>query len=438
MEISFDNGRARAPVLELMSARLLPAVQQVRQVLEAGRYSAPEASVNLPGDSEIIAQVAQVVQQVDTVQLRYVFLVGIGGSYLGAKAVYDALFSMRDMVPHTQTRLVCLDTNNPALLASIQQIIATLRTPEEYFVVIASKSGTTTETMANAEVLIELLDTRWPKRAERICVVSDDASPLLAAGQALGMHSLALPKQVGGRYSVFSAVGLLPLMLCGVDCSALVAGAEAMLESGTHQDPTLNPASASAAVRVHEYTNGKVIHDWFVFRGELASLGGWWRQLVGESIGKSVGAVRYGITPTVSIGSNDLHSVGQLYLGGPTDKFITFVTVKSRRATYTVPTARVFPSLVPMVTGVAVEDITEAIVVGTKEACLKRSIPFMTITFEAITPYELGAFMQFAMLETIYVGRLLGVNPFDQPDVEAYKTITKDLLEQKRSHTIQQ
>jgi glucose-6-phosphate isomerase len=246
------------------------------------------------------------------------------------------------------------------------------------------------------------------------------------------MFTLTMPPMVGGRYSVFSAVGLLPLALCGVDCRTLLAGAKAMLDIGTHGEVTLNPAAASAVVRVYEYRMSKTIHDWFVFRGELASLGGWWRQLVGESIGKSVGDTAFGMTPTVSIGSNDLHSVGQLYLGGPRDKFLTFVTVKALGTDYVVPTARVFPHHVKMVTGVRVSTIMEAIVDGTKKACLERAIPFMAISLQDTTPYELGAFMQYAMLETIYMGKILNVNPFDQPDVEAYKTITKQILERQQ------
>jgi glucose-6-phosphate isomerase len=429
MEISFDDGRTRSKQLQLQSGMVLPYVMDVRKVLASNNYFAPEASVNLPGDSDVLKSVEEVLAKVDTSKLRYVFLIGIGGSYLGTKAVYDALFSLRDQTPSTATRLVCIDTNNSALLQTCEALIASLTTPEEYFVVVASKSGGTTETIANAEIILQMLDARFTKRADRVCVIGDAGSALIDAGVELGMHTLTLPPKVGGRYSVFSAVGLLPLALCKVDIGSLLRGAEAMLESGTHVDSSLNPASASALVRAYEYQEGKSIHDWFAFAGELASLGGWWRQLIGESIGKTVGATAYGITPTVSIGSNDLHSVGQLYFGGPKNKYLTFVTIKNAGKNYVVPKARVFPALVEMVRGVSVGEIMNAIVRGTKEACQAKKIPYMSIVLEDISPYELGAFMQFAMLETMYLGRLLGVNPFDQPDVEAYKTITKTILE---------
>lgn len=429
MEISFDNGRTRSKLLQMQSNLVLPQVQTVRTVLKHNNYEAVEASVNVPEDDSILDAVIAVVDTVDSTKLRYVFLIGIGGSYLGTKAVYDALFAARDITPHTAPRLVCVDTTSATLLASCEAIIASLRSPEEYFVVVASKSGGTTETIANAEIILEMFDARWPKRADRVCVIGDEQSTFVAAAKSLGMHALTLPKMVGGRYSVFTAVGLLPLALCRVDVASLLRGAGSTLDSGTHLDSSLNPASASAIVRAYEYQAGNSIHDWFTFSSELASLGAWWRQLIGESIGKMAEDTVCGVTPTVSIGSNDLHSVGQLYFGGPKDKYFTFVTVKKARKDFTVPTKRLFPEQVPMVQGVATTEIMQAIEHGTKEACRKRGLPFMSISLAEISPYELGAFMQFAMLETIYLGRLLGVNPFNQPDVEAYKTITKEILE---------
>lgn len=431
MEISFDDGRTRSKLLQMQSGLVTPSVSTIRRVITENNYQAPEASVNLPGDSAVLESVKELASKVDTTSLRYVFLIGIGGSYLGAKAIYDALYSYRDTVPHTAPKLVCIDTNNPALLQMCQTLIATLGSPAEYFVVIASKSGGTTETLANAEIVLQMLDTHWPKRADRVCVIGDEGSAFVLDATALGMHTLTIAPKVGGRYSVFSAVGLFPLCLCRVDVEGLLAGAQAMLESSTHLDSTLNPASASALVRAYEYQAGKVVHDWFVFDGRLSSLGSWWRQLIGESLGKEGNGKVVGITPTVSIGSNDLHSVGQLYFGGPKDKYLTLVTVRNSNQDFSVPTARVFPKQVEMISGASVGTIMEAIVTGTKGACVKRGVPFMSILLEEVNAYELGAFMQFAMLETMYLGRLLEVNPFDQPDVEAYKTITKEILEKK-------
>jgi len=193
-----------------------------------------------------------------------------------------------------------------------------------------------------------------------------------------------------------------------------------------------NPAIQSAAVLANAMRDGKTINDNFVFNSELESLGKWYRQLMGESVGKEndLGGkkVNTGLTPTVSVGSTDLHSVGQLYLGGPLDKITTFIYSTDTSRALNVPTERTFPAVVEMINGVSTSDIMNAILGGVKIAYNKKQIPFMEVQFEEITPYELGAFMQFKMM---YLGKLLNVNPFDQPNVESYKIETKQLLETK-------
>ena len=154
---------------------------------------------------------------------------------------------------------------------------------------------------------------------------------------------------------------------------------------------------------------------------------------MGESIGKEHDregeVVHTGLTPTVSIGSTDLHSVGQLYLGGPRDKITTFIYSTDAEEKVRVPKKRSFPSVVEMINGKSTHDIMGAILEGAKIAYNKNELPFMEIELEGITPYELGAFMQFKMIEMMYLGILLNVNPFDQPNVESYKVETKQLLE---------
>jgi glucose-6-phosphate isomerase len=431
MEIHFDSVASRRHLITALAPKIAPHITTLRSVAEAGDYNLPESSINLPTDEHLLSQVETLGQSLASAQLRYVFLVGIGGSYLGAKAIYDALYLYRDVAPHTAPRLICVDTTNPTVLEACYQILETITDPQEYAVVIISKSGGTTETIANAEVLLAMLDQRFRKQADRVCVVSDEGSSLLLAAQSLAMHTIAMPRAVGGRYSVFSAVGLVPLQLCGVPIRELHAGAAAMVRTGTHHDVLLNPAAASALARYQTYLDGRSIHDWFAFHSELATVGAWWRQLVGESIGKTTPQAVVGITPTVSIGSNDLHSVGQLYFGGPKDKYLTFIRATQAMVDYQVPSSRIFPASVPDINGHSLHSIMDAIIEGTKAACQDRSVSYMSVTLQAITPRELGAYMQFAMLETMYLGKLLAVNPFDQPDVEAYKVVTKERLRKK-------
>jgi len=422
------NGAATIAALRFDIA---PHIARVSNILDQGGYSAPEASVNLPFDTALHDAVERLVARVKTPELRYVFLVGIGGSNLGAKAVYDALYGARDLAMHQQPRLICIDTINEPLLLAVKQIIGSLSSAEEYIVVSISKSGGTTETIMNTEIILNELSGRLGPAPERLIVISDAGSAFIAATKTWGAHTFGIPPNVGGRYSVFSAAGLVPLALCGVDTRTLTAGAEAVCQISGHSDIAQNRAALCAILAFDAYKDGKNIHDMFVFQAELESLGKWWRQLLAESVGKTTRttpAELVGITPTVSIGSTDLHSVGQLYLGGPNDKLTTFIyTAASQKLA--MPEKRIFPNLVPMVSKKTVTEVMGAILSGTKSAFHNRHRSFLSIELESISPYEIGALMQHKMFETIFIGGLMNVNPFDQPDVELYKVVTKELLE---------
>lgn len=406
----------------------------VRGVAESGTYDAPEASINLSVDSELRAQVKAVVAEKVTPALKYIFVIGIGGSNLGTKAIYDALYGYRDIVPEGRPRLVFVDTTNAVLLRYYTDtILSTLTTADELLLVSISKSGGTTETIANTEILLTAAYARWEHVHERVVIITDEGSAYWHAAEAAHITHLAIPKKVGGRYSVLSAVGLLPLCALGLDIDALHQGAQDIRAYCLHEDRAHNPAAQGAAVMAYQYRNGKTINDTFVFNSELESLGKWYRQLLGESIGKEhdvMGNQVYtGITPSVSVGSTDLHSVGQLYLGGPKDKLTTFVYSTESGNSIPVPTSRVFPTVVEMINGKSTSDIMKAILEGVKIAYNAQSVPFMSVELAGITPYELGAFMQFKMMEMMYLGMLLNVNPFDQPNVESYKLETKRILE---------
>ena len=181
----------------------------------------------------------------------------------------------------------------------------------------------------------------------------------------------------------------------------------------------------SAAILYLLSQQGKNINDNFIFLPQLESMGKWYRQLMGESVGKE----GKGITPTVSIGSTDLHSVGQLYLGGPKDKITTFIYATEELAETTVPEKLIY-GLVPVIKGKKIHSIMNAIVQGTKIAYKNQELPHMEIGFDKIDEEALGEFLQFKMIEMMYLGHLMNVNTFDQPHVELYKVETKKILEE--------
>jgi glucose-6-phosphate isomerase len=417
-------------IIEATSHHLAPYTKQLRQAHSAITYDIPETFINLPFDESIAKEVEDLHQQLTSPSLRYIFLIGIGGSNLGCEAIYQALFSFRDSVPHLSPRLIVLDTISEAAITALQGIFKTISQPEEFATVIVSKSGTTTETLVNAEIILEILEKQCNQPIPKRTVVISDSDTLLSRmATERGIYTLSIPKVVGGRFSVFSTVGLLPLRLCNVNIAELLAGARTAIEQGSHNDVVLNEISQLALVLVDAYKSGHHIHDFFVFNKELETLGKWWRQLVGESCGKKTihSDEIIGITPTVSVGSTDLHSVGQLYLGGSNNKCTIFVSAPDS-AGLSVPMLRVFPEIVPGITGKTTSQIISAILEGTKSSFTERKRPFVHIKLSGISPQTIGFLMQSLMMSTILTAKLLDVNAFDQPDVELYKSQTRELL----------
>jgi glucose-6-phosphate isomerase len=417
--------------VETLGVQLTPYLAMMRRVVEAGGYSAPECSLVVPQDDYMVGAVETLLDKVYTKSLRYVFVIGIGGSNLGTKAIYDAMAQARDMAPHGHPRLLFIETVDATELLVAQSLIKKAEHANELLFVVISKSGSTTETTFNAEVLLATFAERFGRNARRVVVMSETGSPLLLAAREQQMHTLELPPNVGGRYSVFTPVGLFPLALMGFSPRSIKTAAMTMLETCLHPDITLNPAALSALTQYYFYQQGVRVHDTFLFAPALESTGKWYRQLLAESLGKTVvGDDRraIGITPTVSIGSTDLHSVGQLYLGGPKDRLTTFVSVLDNTHDVVVPVDRAWPDIVSMINGRSASLVMGAILAGTKSAYDTNGLPYLDVRLSSCEPEEIAAFMQFKMCEVMMLGYLLHVNPFDQPHVEQYKTVTKQLL----------
>ena len=211
-----------------------------------------------------------------------------------------------------------------------------------------------------------------------------------------------------------------------------MAGAKQAVLDGTSENFSKNQSLISACLTYLHHQHGRSIHNTFLFSPKFEALGKWYRQLMGESIGKD----GKGITPTVSIGSTDLHSVGQLYLGGPKDKTTTFIYTQRSGEDVIVP-QQTHLGLIEMIQGKSISSLMRAIVYGTKRAYKKQKLPYMEIILESISVAEIATFMQFKMVEMMYLGKLFGVNTFDQPHVELYKTETKRILEESLKETME-
>jgi glucose-6-phosphate isomerase len=434
MKCFFDNAQVPKSFFAEHSAAVDSFLRLIRRVRDGGGYDAPESSVNLLDDEEGTSRIKNLAAQ-KTEGIRFVILIGIGGSNLGAEATYRALKTdgTRDMF--------FLEGVDPRAVRDVARVVNACASPAELLVCVISKSGTTLETITNADILLGILRERFGEReAEgRVVVISDEDSVLLNLARSRGIASLPIPAHVGGRYSIFSAAGLFPLIAAGLDTEGLIRGARDERERCLSEDAHQNPALHSALFLTFHYKNGLSIHDTFFFDPSLEKLGAWYRQLLAESIGKRSkdehgSEVRIGITPTTSIGSRDLHSIGQLMLDGPRDKTVTLVRDRAVEPSYSVAENGLLSSLVPNISGRSMEEINTALFIGAQRAFTETNIPFLEVELDGVTAYEIGSFMQWRMIETMLLGRLLGVNPFDQPSVETYKKASREFLETE--HTL--
>lgn len=432
LEFSFENALLPQQSIGENAKKLKAEIEKMIEALSEG-YEDNRASISLPDDRNMLDIVKQAIADGLRLKPEYIIVVGIGGSNLGAIAVQEAVLGRLHNQLTASTRVLYADTVDAD---NIHDIITLVRSVLEkngnILLNVISKSGTTTETISNAQVLTDLLRIYKKDYEKYVRVTSDRDSKLWDIAIRERFNLLEIPAKVGGRYSVFSPAGLFPLGLLGVNIENLLNGAKSMRDICLSSDIKNNPAAMSAVIQYLHYIHGKNIFDLFLFANDFESLGKWYRQLMAESLGKEFDIdgkrVNIGMTPTVSIGSTDLHSMAQLYLGGPYDKFTTFVRIKNNRAFIDVPFVECFSELVSAIQGKSLRDIMDAILEGTEEAFKIGKRPFIEITMPDKSEYSVGQLLQFKMMETIYLGHLLRVNPFDQPNVESYKSETRKIL----------
>ncbi|MCX6732119.1 MAG: hypothetical protein NTV98_01100 [Candidatus Roizmanbacteria bacterium] len=405
---------------------LAPYIDHCKQVVATSDYNALEASLCLSSDKEILAQVDEMIKKKKTNELKYIIVIGIGGSNLGTKALYDSLYGSVDVLtPDRYPKMFFLDTIDPKANTTFLNYFDKYITNEnEFSISIISKSGGTTEPLVNAEILLGHLKKQFPNWKDRCVIITDNNSKMWDEGKRIGIDVLGIPKKVGGRYSILSAVGLFPLAMAGIDIRSLLKGAESM-RSLCISDTSENHARSSSIFQYLYLQEGKAIHNSFYFHPELESLGKWYRQLVGESIGKD----NIGVTPMVSIGSVDHHSMVQLYWGGPSDKTTELVYSK-KQSSCLVPSDPLFPTL-STTEGKDTAEIVSAIQKGTALTYENQKQPYFEVVLDDINEYEIGAYMQYKMMEILYLAHLMKVNAFDQPQVELYKIETRKILVKK-------
>lgn len=397
-------------------------------------YGYYESSINLSLDENFKSFLREKIKEKKNPELKYVIVVGIGGSNLGTMALYQALRGIDVFMHEGMAKIVFLDTVSPPLISQALDFLNTkVNSPEEIIVNMISKSGETTETIVNFEIIYDTLKRRFgDKINNRIIFTTDRDSKLWHVAEQKGVDTIEIAGRVGGRYSVFSAVGLFPLGLAGFNVDNFWFGASEMVKRCTDKDVFKNPALVSAIITYIHYTNGLNIYNSFYFNPELKTIGRWYSQLLAESTGKEFNLenkkINIGITPLISIGSTDLHSTATLFLGGPKNKFTQFIHAAQKQNSPVIPQELFLPGLVENINGKSISDIMGAIYYGVKIAYLKNKLPYSEIVMHDISENSLGQYLQLKMIETMYLARLLNVNAFDQPKVEDYKRETREIL----------
>ncbi len=382
--------------LEGCFTKVLPHKEALLRFKEAykSKSLAPLAKVEQTEDLKVFEQAtAKLMGYTD------VLILGTGGSSLSGKTIC-ALSTAE------KPRLHFLDNIDPTTFSALFKKLDKNKTG----ILVISKSGSTVETLMQLVVCLEF----FGDQGQYLIVTEATNNPLKRLANSHGWPCLEHPMDVGGRYSCFSVVGMLPMILAGLDTRAYRKGGLETLQQALTEDSC--PALEAASTALHL---GKPMSVMMPYADQLEFFCLWYRQLWAESIGKD----GKGTTPIKALGTVDQHSQLQLYLDGPKDKIFTILTTKWDQVGTPIKS-----QLIPEFTGKTMGDLFAAEQKATYETLVRNSCPTRLITLDKIDEYHLGALMMHFMIETILMSYLLGVNAFDQPAVEEGKRLARKYL----------
>lgn len=355
-------------------------------------------------------------------QSEIVVVIGIGGSYLGARAVIEALqHSYKGFCPFSDNHapFVTFSGNNISEdnLCELLEVLDN----KDYSLIVISKSGTTTEPAIAFRILKKHCEDKYGKdwAKQRIVAITDKArGALKKLADVEGYETFVIPDDVGGRYSVLTPVGLLPIAVAGFDIRQLIVGARAMRqELLTQHKLDDNIAQQYALLRYLLYKNGKKIELMVSYNPKLAFFIEWYKQLFGESEGKE----GKGIFPTGATFSTDLHSLGQYIQEGERHLFETVLSIQQSRFQVPIPEDKDNLDGLNYLLGKSIQDINLTAEEGTRMAHVDGQVPNLRLIVPKVDENNLGQLIYFFEFSCALGGYLLDINPFDQPGVEAYK-----------------
>lgn len=419
--------------------KFAPVVSKALAEIQAERNEGKHAFLDLPADPgegyrEFIRDDPRFLRP----DFDAVAVLGIGGSALGAAALHRAF-----VFPYQghygalgKPRLFVVDNIDPDAFDAFLAEVDFRRT----LFLVVSKSGTTAETLAQFQIVRERLiaEKELGDHRRRVLVLTDPGTPLQKAASELGYTTVPLFAAIGGRFAILSAVGVLPAALCGINVKQLLEGAAEMERACRSENFSENPAMQFAAVHYLLHTTRKMpmfVH--FAYSERLRGFADWFRQLFAESLGKKRDLqgqdVFVGPTPVPALGVTDQHSQVQLYVEGPFDKIFTILSVGKFSREIPIPPSIPGMSVAKALSGHDLGDLFRAEEQGTREALTVAGRPNGAILFPQINEHVIGEYILLMELSVALLGKLYGIDPYDQPGVEAGKVAAKRILAERRT-----
>ncbi|WP_404404504.1 glucose-6-phosphate isomerase [Jeotgalibacillus malaysiensis] len=422
--IRFDYSNALEFFGEHELTYLQGAVSQAHDALHEGTGAGSDflGWVDLPVnyDKEEFSRIQQSAEKIRK-DSDVLLVIGIGGSYLGARAALEMLnHSFYNALSKDQRKSPQILFVGNNISSTYMRDLMDLLEGKDFSINVISKSGTTTEPAIAFRIFRKMLEEKYGKEEakSRIYATTDkEKGALKTLASEEGFETFVVPDDVGGRYSVLTAVGLLPIAAAGIDIEAMMKGAADAREAYSSSELSENGAYQYAAIRNILYNKGKTVEMLINYEPGLQYFNEWWKQLFGESEGKDL----KGIFPASANFSTDLHSLGQYVQEGRRDIFETVVKVKNPRHELTIEEAESDLDGLNYLAGETVDFVNNKAFEGTLLAHTDGGVPNLILEIPAMDAYTFGYMVYFFEKACAVSGYLLGVNPFDQPGVEAYK-----------------
>lgn len=400
---------------------MAPKIKAAQEALEQGTCKGNDFLGWLHLPSSISSEFIEEIQQTANVMrsnCEAIVVAGIGGSYLGARAVIEALSNSFAWLKNQKPVIIFAGNNiSEDYLAELSEYLS----DKKFGIINISKSGTTTETALTFRLLKKQCEQQRGKdEARKVIVAITDAvkGAARAAATKEGYKTFVIPDNVGGRFSVLTPVGLLPIACAGFDIASLVAGAVEMEKAcGCNVPISENPAAQYAAVRNVLYQGGKKIEILVNYQPKLHFMSEWWKQLYGESEGKE----NKGIFPASVDFTTDLHSMGQWIQQGERTIFETVLSIEETNHKLLFPNDEENLDGLNFLAGKRVDEVNKMAELGTKLAHADGGVPNLRISIPKLNEYYLGQLIYFFEIGCGISGNVLGINPFNQPGVEDYK-----------------